>query len=158
MHKKTIIALAIAGMVALVAQTTFGQQPQIIELKIGNAQAVHLTHDGITSIGYIDVPAPGRWLVSGGANFWEIGETGTTFVGANASVGSITLPTDGSTMFQSAALPRPTNINLSVTIPPHILRVGNDPRVYFVIWSNMPHQPPPNAYVWGCLFAQRIGD
>ena len=52
MHKKTIIALAIAGMVAL--GTAQGQQ--IVELKIGNEQRVQIG-EGSTAIGYIEVPA-----------------------------------------------------------------------------------------------------
>ena len=130
------------------------QGQQIVELKIGNEHPVQIG-GGYTAIGYIDVPA-GRWIVSGLINFWEIGEVGTAFVGANASIGTIELPTDGTSGFTSVSLPRPTNVNLCVTIPPHILRVGNDPRVYLVAWSNMPHQPPPTCYAWGYLCAQKV--
>jgi hypothetical protein len=95
-------------------------------------------------------------MISGVANFWEIGESGTVFVGANASIGTIALPTDGTTPFTSETLPHPTNVIMCVTIPPHLLRVQGDPTVYWVVWNNSPHQPPPTCYVWGYLCAQKV--
>jgi len=155
MKTLNIIALATTmGLALPVAQTTNAQQ--IVEMRIGNANPIHLTQSGYFAIGYIDVPQ-GRWIISGQINFWEIGQTGTVFAGANASVGEITLPTDGTSGFDSATFPTPTNQNLHVTIPTHVLQVGNDPRIYLVAWSNSPHQPPPNCYAWGSLFAERVG-
>ncbi len=148
---KTLIALA----VILAATVTLNAQ-QTIESRVGVAAKVQIPGNTPSAVTYIDVPA-GLWLISGQLNFYESAEHGTVFVGGNISLNDVSLSTDGTTLFTSEQLDGLTNIILGVALPPRLVRVGNDPRVFLVGYSVQPGQPPPDCYAWGFICAQRIG-
>ncbi len=148
---KTLIALAVilAATVTLNAQET-------IESRVGVDAVVQIPGGTPTTVTHIDVPA-GLWLISGQINFYESAEHGTVFVGGNISLNDVSLSTDGTTLFTSQQLDGHTNIVLGVALPPRLVRVGTDPRVFLVGYSVQPRQPPPDCYAWGFICAQRIG-
>ena len=148
---KTLIALA----VILAATVTLNAQ-QTIESRVGVAAKVQIPGNTPTAVTYIDVPA-GLWLISGQINFYESAEHGTVFVGGNISLNDVSLSTDGTTLFTSEQLDGLTNIILGVALPPRLVRVGNDPRVFLVGYSVQPGQPAPACYAWGFICAQRVG-
>jgi len=148
---KTLIALA----VILAATVTLNAQ-QTIESRVGVAAKVPIPGNTPTAVTYIDVPA-GLWLISGQINFYESAEHGTVFVGGNISLNDVSLSTDGTTLFTSEQLDGLTNIILGVALPPRLVRVGNDPRVFLVGYSVQPGQPAPDCYAWGFISAQRVG-
>ena len=147
---KTLIALA----VILAATVTL--HAQVIESRVGTDSLVSIPGNTPTAVTQIDLP-PGRWLITGQINFYESAEHGTVFVGGNISLNDVSLSTDGTTLFTSQQLDGYTNIVLGVALPPRLVRVGTDPRVFLVGYSVQPRQPPPDCYAWGFISAQRIG-
>lgn len=147
---KKLIALAIAGMVGWATQI----QAETVESIICQQALVSVPGNVPTELTHIHLDC-GNWLVGGVINVFELAENGTVFLTGNIDM---TVGLDdcvGKSPVTSQQLDFSHNVILNVSFPARLIQVtpveGAD--VFLTVFSNMPGQPPPDAFAWGYISA-----
>lgn len=150
--KKTLIALAIAGLAMRVASG------EVVESRIGGEQAVVIPNNVATEVTHIILNC-GTWLVSGEVNLYQSGQIGAVYAAANIGL-EVAVSTDGTTNTYGVQRSTPQiGTIVPLSLPSRLVRVReNGTPVYLVGFSAQPQNGNPMAIAWGFISAQRVGE
>lgn len=97
----------------------------------------------------------GNWLVGGVINVFELAEFGTVFLTGNIDEAVGLDDCVGKSPVTSQQLDNRHNVILSVSLPSRLVRVeeADGADIFLTVFSNMPGQPPPDAFAWGYISA-----